>query len=78
MKRSVLLLVMLLFGAFLQGQQSQAPGGQDPPPGQQPEAVVAQEMFNAGDILKGKRVEHAFIIRNAGTAELVINSARPG
>lgn len=78
MKRSILFLVMVLASAFLAAQEPAAPAPAAAPVGDQPEAVVVQDTFDAGNILKGKKVEHTFIIKNTGKAELTILSAKPG
>jgi len=43
-----------------------------------PQAVVADEIFDAGEVIRGKKVEHSFIIKNAGKSELEILTAKPG
>ena len=76
MKRSFLLLILL--SAFLAAQEPPAPAVPSAPSGDQPEAVVSQDTHDAGDILKGKKVEYAFTVKNAGKAELSILSAKAG
>jgi hypothetical protein len=44
-----------------------------------PKLVVEQPTFQAGDVYRTpQRLEHAFIIKNTGTAELQILAAKPG
>jgi hypothetical protein len=43
-----------------------------------PQAVVANETFDAGEVIRGKKIEHSFIVKNAGKSELEILSAKPG
>ena len=79
MKRSILFLVMILASAFLAAQEPAVPAAVPPAPaGDQPEAVVTQDTFDAGNVLKGKKIEHAFLVKNAGKAELSILSAKAG
>ena len=41
-------------------------------------ASVAEDTFDAGNIIKGKKVEHVFVIKNMGKSDLEILSAKPG
>jgi len=41
-------------------------------------AFVAEDTFDAGNVTKGKKVEHAFMIKNMGKSDLEILSAKPG
>jgi len=43
-----------------------------------PHAAVSEETHDAGRILQGKKIEHAFIVANKGAAVLNILSAKPG
>ncbi|HEY4492337.1 MAG TPA: hypothetical protein VI958_10100 [Acidobacteriota bacterium] len=44
-----------------------------------PKLLVEQPTYDAGARYRtGENIEHAFIIKNAGTAELKILSAQPG
>ena len=78
MKRSILFLVLVLLGAFLSAQEPPAPAAPAAPAGPPPEAVVPQDAFDAGNVLRGKKLEHEFTIKNTGKGELTILSARPG
>lgn len=42
-----------------------------------PQATVEETSHEVGDVLKGTKVEHSFIIKNTGTAPLQILQARP-
>jgi len=77
MKRFILLF-LILFAALLGAQAPPAPSVPPAPTGDQPEATIPQDSFDAGNVLKGKKVEHTFIIKNTGKAELNILSAKPG
>ena len=82
------LLLMCLFGAIVWAQEAKKPDAPQPPQTPSappaaiaqipPQAVVVSEMFDAGDVVKGIKVEHAFVIRNTGKGELEILSAKPG
>jgi len=43
-----------------------------------PAAVVQEETHDSGRVLQGKKIDHAFIVTNKGTAVLNILSAKPG
>ena len=44
-----------------------------------PKAVIEQPTYDAGEIYRtGAKLEHAFIVKNTGAAELQILSAKPG
>ncbi len=45
--------------------------------GGKPQAIVEKDTYDAGDVVKGKKVEYSFIIKNAGTAPLKILQAKP-
>jgi hypothetical protein len=49
---------------------------QESPPG--PRLVVAKTEIDAGTVVRGKVVEAVFELRNEGTADLRILSAKPG
>ena len=74
MKRLCLLLILL--SAFLAAQEPPAPVA--PAAGPLPEAVVPLESYDAGNVLKGNKIEYSFKIKNAGKAELAILSAKAG
>ena len=64
-------------------KKTEAPPPAPPPaqavaPENAPQAVVADETFDAGEIIRGKKIEHSFLIKNAGKSELEILSAKPG
>lgn len=75
MKR-LLVPSLILLGAVLSAQE--------PPPApaadevNTPVAVVPLEVYDAGKILKGSKIEYAFKVKNAGRAELAILSAKAG
>ena len=68
--RTILVCVcamILAFGVFAQTQSGK------------PKMVVTQNTYNAGEIFRtGKNIEHAFIIKNQGTADLKILTVTPG
>ena len=43
-----------------------------------PRAAVSEETHDAGRVLQGKKIEHAFVVANKGNAVLNILSAKPG
>jgi hypothetical protein len=46
---------------------------------QKPKMAIEEPNFNAGEVYRSDgNFEHAFVIKNAGDAELKILSARPG
>jgi len=64
----VLAFVALSVNLFAQGNA-----------GAKPKLVVEQPTFEAGNIYRTpQRLEHAFIVKNTGTAELQILAAKPG
>jgi hypothetical protein len=85
-----LFLAMTLITALLQSQEtvSVKPAPPAAPPKVQaapavvpenaPKGYVAEDSFDAGNIIKGKKVEHAFVIRNMGKSDLEILAAKPG
>jgi len=71
MKRwfSISLIFLFLFAASIYAQQTQSGT---------PKLTVDQETFDAGTIYKSDKLEHAFVIKNAGNSDLNIVSATPG
>jgi len=45
--------------------------------GDQPKCVVEEMTFNAGDIAKGTTIDHDFVVKNTGKADLMITSVKP-
>jgi len=44
-----------------------------------PKMLIEQPVYDAGDVYKsGEKLEHAFVIKNTGDADLTIYDARPG
>jgi hypothetical protein len=43
-----------------------------------PRAAVSKETHDAGRVLQGKKIEHAFVVVNKGNAVLNILCAKPG
>jgi|GEM_PF-2489330 len=84
------LLVFCLMAASLWTQETVKPKPAEPTaapavqatPAVSPEnaakAYVAEDTFDAGNVIKGKKVEHAFVIKNMGKSDLEILSAKPG
>jgi hypothetical protein len=68
MKRfSLLVFFLLLFVAFTFGQSGK------------PKMVINEPVFNAGEVIKtGPAIEHTFIVKNAGDANLNILDVKPG
>jgi hypothetical protein len=68
MKRSMSVLAVLFFLLATLGAEDGKPN-----------MVIEQEMFDAGVVLRaGTPIEHAFRIKNTGTAELKILNVDPG
>ena len=67
------LKVLLLFGILLLlALNAMADQGK-------PKMVIARQTHDAGAIYRTvEKIEHAFVIRNTGTADLKILSAQPG
>jgi hypothetical protein len=69
-----LIISMLVFCFFIAAFAIQA-SGQD----QNPKMVIPEPIYNAGEAYRSDgSIEHVFVIKNTGTAELKILSARPG
>jgi hypothetical protein len=70
-----LVFCLLLASAWLHAQEvtpAQAPSGK-------PKMEISKPVFDAGTVYRSKdKIEHAFLIKNTGTADLKILSARPG
>lgn len=43
-----------------------------------PKIVVDSAFHNYGEVLRGEKVSHAFVIKNQGKAILIIKNAKPG
>ena len=43
-----------------------------------PKIVVDSLLHNYGDVIRGEKVSHAFVIKNQGKANLIIKDAKPG
>jgi hypothetical protein len=43
-----------------------------------PKIVVDSAFHNYGEVLRGEKVSHAFVIKNEGKAPLIIKNAKPG
>lgn len=43
-----------------------------------PKAVMPVVTYNFGDVRRGESISHVFIIKNEGTADLVIKEFKPG
>lgn len=43
-----------------------------------PKAVMPVVSYNFGDVRRGESISHVFIIKNEGTADLVIKEFKPG
>lgn len=68
--KTSMLVFCLLFATF-----AIQVAGQD----QNPKMVIVEPIFNAGEVYRSDgSIDHIFVIKNTGTAELKILSARPG
>lgn len=54
-----------------------AQGAVAAPTGPQPKASIAEVTFNAGDVPKGDVISHDFVVKNGGTADLMILNVKP-
>ena len=43
-----------------------------------PKLVVDSAFYDYGEVLRGKKVSHSFVIKNEGEATLMIKDAKPG
>lgn len=43
-----------------------------------PKIVVDSAFHDYGEVLRGEKVSHTFVIKNQGNATLIIKSAKPG
>jgi hypothetical protein len=43
-----------------------------------PKIVVDSAFHDYGEVLRGEKVSHTFVIKNQGNATLIIKNARPG
>ncbi len=43
-----------------------------------PKIVVDSPFHNYGEVLRGEKVSHAFVIKNQGKETLIIKNAKPG
>jgi hypothetical protein len=43
-----------------------------------PKIVVDAPFHNYGEVMRGEKVSHAFVMKNRGTADLIIKGAKPG
>lgn len=42
-----------------------------------PELAVDSTLHNYGEVIRGKKISHAFILKNNGNADLIIEEAYP-
>ena len=42
-----------------------------------PELVIDSTMYNYGEVLRGKKITHAFTLKNRGKGDLIIEKAFP-
>lgn len=69
--------LVLAFALPVLADENHAPADAKPATSGTPKAVLEETTFNGGDIPKGETVEHDFIVKNAGNAELLITSVKP-
>jgi len=43
-----------------------------------PKIVVDSVLHNYGEVMRGEKVSHAFVIKNQGKGTLIIKKAKPG
>ncbi len=43
----------------------------------QPSIVFTEENYDGGTVIQGKKIEHAFVFKNEGNEELVIEKLDP-
>ncbi len=66
MKKLLFLSLILFFFQFLYSQEEG-----------KPEAFFPETTHDMGEVLKGKKIEYSFVVKNTGTAPLKIIQARP-
>ncbi len=72
MKRLASMCLLFLLLLSVAGYSQQIQNGT-------PKMMVDQETFDAGSLYRsGQPLEHAFVLKNTGTADLNILSATPG
>jgi len=71
--RSILVIVCLIFcpiiGLTGMGKVLAQP---------RPKIVVDSVLHNYGEVMRGEKVSHAFVIKNQGKETLIIKNAKPG
>lgn len=76
MKLRYFVLAAALVSALAAGRYA-AVAAQGKPAGKSPKAVVEQKTIQVGEILEQQNVEHTYVVKNAGNAELQIVSVKP-
>ena len=71
--RSRLVIVFLIFGMMVMLHGTAEVFAQS-----KPKIVVDSAFHDYGEIMRGKTVSHAFVIKNQGNADLIIKDAKPG
>ena len=72
--RPVILALALAAGAFAQKQAPPPPS----PAGTAPAMVIDSLTHDFGEVKSGTPLKYAFIVKNKGTADLLISNVAPG
>ena len=75
---SLLMLLALTAAARQKQQQPTPPSGADASVGPAPMLVIESLTHDFGEVKAGTPLRYAFKIKNAGNADLLINSVSPG
>jgi hypothetical protein len=81
--RSVFLCLILCLAVVLIGMgkilaQDMTQGKEEESPnGPTPKLVVDSMVYDYGEVMRGEMINHTFVIRNKGKAELIIKKAQP-
>ncbi len=70
MKTRILLISIVVILTFVTALSAESPPVM-------PKIWVASALHNYGDVLKGEKILHAFVIKNQGKADLIIEKAEP-
>jgi len=64
----IILMILFIMHMFMGGEAIGSPV---------PELVVDSTLYNYGEVIRGKKISHAFILKNNGNADLIIEEASP-
>jgi len=67
-RKDIIFTIILAICLFLAGESFARP---------LPELAVDSTLYNYGEVFRGEKITHAFIIKNRGNADLIIENASP-